>query len=67
MPWSSTADFKKSTTYKRLVSHYRKKGGKGPPSDKVRQFMAVVNSQISRGVSESKAIASGWAAIKRGK
>jgi len=66
MPYSSVADFKKSATYKRLVSHYRKKGGK-PPADKIRQFMSVVNSQLQRGVPESKAIASGWSAIKGGK
>ena len=66
MPYSSVSDFKSSTTYKRLVAHYRKKGGK-PPADKIRQFMSVVNSQLGRGVSEQRAIASAWSAIKGSK
>ena len=64
MPWSSTEDFRKSTTYKRLVAHYRKMGKK-PPAGVVQRFMKVVNSQLDRGVPESKAIASAWAAIKK--
>ena len=66
MPYSSVSDFKSSTTYKRLVAHYRKKGGK-PPADKIRQFMQVMNSQIERGVPEKGAIRSAWSAIKGSK
>ena len=63
MPWKSVSDFQKSKTYKRLKSHY---GGKVPPGV-ARQFMSVVNSQIHKGLPEGRAIASAYAAVKRGK
>jgi hypothetical protein len=63
MPWPNMKAFQKSITYKRLKSHY---GGEVPPGV-ARQFMSVVNSQIHKGLPEGRAIASAYAAVKRGK